>query len=166
MKDVTDLMSAYRECARHLWNVYFAAKGDSCEPEQAFEQIRRLLFDALVVTEAGIDDVALNQRRNNFRVVPRGSVPILIRRPSRDGNWYWDQEPNLRVGPTEVQLLFADYYDYGHYPLRDFQFYLCHILAFPSRSEYQGRDALIEVGHAEVFYWGDAGRSPNGEQER
>lgn len=147
MHEITDLLETYRECARHLWNVYFR-ENNAPEREHLYEEIRKRLFGALVLVH--IDDPA-GGANPTLKVVPIAAVPILIRRPSEDGNWYWDQEQDLQVEAGEIQLLFSDYYDYWQYASRDFRFYLCKILSFPKHSEYEGRDALIEVGHAKVF---------------
>ena len=49
MRNITELMNAYRECSRNLWNVYFAKRENIGGSLDAFEQIRELLFDSLVV---------------------------------------------------------------------------------------------------------------------
>src|SRR5207245_11467220 len=51
MRDVTELMNAYRECSRNLWNIYFSRRANIGGCLDAFGHIRRLLFDSLVVSE-------------------------------------------------------------------------------------------------------------------
>lgn len=152
MADITDLMNSYRECSRHLWNAYFGKLENTADLVSQYEEIRNLLFRSLVMDQ--IEDENLTESPGalpRLEVIPISSVPILIRRPSSDGNWYWDQEQDLRVHADDVNLEFQDYYDFAQYPVKDNQFYKCKVLRFTSRPEYQGRDALIEVSHARVL---------------
>jgi hypothetical protein len=56
MQDVTNLMDRYRECSRGLWNTYFRLVTDECQAEGMYEQVRRILFDALVLNECPHSD--------------------------------------------------------------------------------------------------------------
>ena len=77
---------------------------------------------------------------------------ILVKRPSDDGNAYWDQERDLVVGPDDIELEFLDYFDFFRIPTMDFHFFRCRILQFPSRPEYKGREALIEAVDGRVLH--------------
>ena len=154
MRDITELMNAYRECARNLWNVYFSGRADIGGSLDSFGQIRELLFDALVVNElscaaeADGKDVAVPI----LKVVPQRSL-ILIERLSGPGQaGYWDQEKDMIVGPGDITLAFLDYFDFSGVPVRDFHYYRCKVLSFPSHSDYEGREALLEVTGAKVFH--------------
>jgi len=158
IRDITELMNAYRECSRSLWNVYFSKLPDVGEAQDAFKHIRSLLFDSLVdgqlfyeggEKEGDIPPLVL-------RVVPRPRSLILIERPSADSNYYWDQEKDMVVGPDEITLGFIDYFDFSQTPIKDFHYYRCRILHFPSHVEYEGREALIEAVDAKVFHDEDA----------
>src|SRR5262245_25527689 len=67
--DVTPLMDSYRECARHLWNCYFAK---DAEPEQDwnlrddFNNLALGLFRALVLRKL---------RREDAKILPDHVVP-------------------------------------------------------------------------------------------
>lgn len=148
MRDVTDLMNKYRECSRHLWNEYFGTRENTSDLERIYEQIRVSLFKALVL--ADLDDGF--EKPPILKVVPITSVPILIRRPCEDRNWYWDQERDMQVDREQIQLTFVDYYDYSQYPVKDFHFYRCRVSKFPGHVAYEGRDSLIEVPDARVFH--------------
>ena len=151
MKDITKLMNAYRECARNLWNVYYAGRQDFGASLDAFEEIRTLLFDSLVVDELCCEEEA-NAPSPVLKVVPRSRSLILIRRPTDDGNCYWDQEKDMVVGPDDIELEFLDYFDFAQLPVMDFRFYRCKILNFPSRPGYEGREALRPVLDGRVFH--------------
>jgi len=151
MRDVTDLMNRYRECSRNIWNTYLATEmGEFADDavERIYEQIRNLLFEAIV----SVPPSGTATTRPTLIVAPMASLPILIRRPSRDGNNYWDQEPDLRFEDGLVQLTFIDYYDFFEGPIRDFRFYRCRVRSFPTRPQYEGREALVDVVHAKVLY--------------
>jgi hypothetical protein len=156
MKDITQLMNTYRECSRNLWNAYFSAREFTWNLHSEYESIRKLLFEALVVYELDLDKECCapdTVPAPVLKVVPDGtSVPILINRPSDGGAGYWDQEKDMSVGDGDVQLEFLDYFDYSKYPVKDFRFYRCKILQFPSHANYEGREALVEVSDTKVFH--------------
>jgi hypothetical protein len=56
------------------------------------------------------------------------------------------------VGPDEISLGFLDYFDFSQTPVMDFRYYRCKILSFPSRAEYEGREALVEATDVKVFH--------------
>jgi hypothetical protein len=155
LRDITELMNAYRECSRNLWNVYFSGRQNIGGCLDAFEQIRQLLFDSLVVSELTYHGDAEGDEIPPpvLRVVPRERALILIQRPSGPGEaTYWDQEKDMVVGPDDIGLVFLDYFDFGQKPIMDFHFYRCRILSFPGCSEYVGREALIDVMGGRLFH--------------
>jgi hypothetical protein len=152
MRDITELMNAYRECSRNLWNVYFSKRKDIGDALDVFEQIRELLFDSLVLSELSYEGEAEGEDipPPALKVVPQRSL-ILIRRLTESGG-YWDQEKDMIVGPDDITLAFVDYFDFFQPPSKDFRYYLCKILGFPSHADYEGREALLEVSGAKVFH--------------
>src|SRR3989442_197587 len=121
MRNITELMNAYRECSRNLWNVYFSRGANIGASLDAFGQIRDLLFDSLVVNELFHDGDGKDEDIPPpvLKVVPRARSLILIRRPSDDGNAYWDQEKDMVVGPDDIALAFVDYFDFSQIPVMD-----------------------------------------------
>jgi hypothetical protein len=152
MRDITELMNAYRECSRNLWNVYFSKRKDIGDALDVFEQVRELLFDSLVLSELSYEGEAEGEDipPPALKVVPQRSL-ILIRRLTESGG-YWDQEKDVIVGPDDITLAFVDYFDFFQPPIKDFHYYLCKILSFSSHGEYEGREALLEVSGAKVFH--------------
>ncbi len=149
-------MNTYRECARNLWNAYFSSREFTWDLHNEYENITKLLFNALVVYELDSEieccgiGIAAFPRLN---VVPSSNtVPILINRPSKDGNGYWDQEMDMSVGADDISLMFLDYFDFAKFPFKDFKFYRCKILQFPKCIQYEGREALIEVSDTKIFH--------------
>ena len=154
MRDITELMNAYRECSRNLWNVYFSKQQNIGAALDAFGQMRELLFDALVVSELPYEGEAEGDDipAPTLKVVPQRSL-ILIQRLSGPGQaGYWDQEKDMVVGPDDITLEFIDYFDFAQIPIQDLRYYRCRILAFPGHVQYQGREALVEVSGAKVFH--------------
>lgn len=155
MRDITQQMNAYRECSRNLWNVYFAKRENIGGSLDAFEQIRELLFDSLVVSELSYEGDAEGDDipPPALKVVPRARSLILIKRLSGPGDaGYWDQEKDMVVGSDDITLSFVDYFDFSQVPIRDFRYYLCKIFSFSSHPDYEGREALLDVSDAAVFH--------------
>lgn len=162
MKDVTSLMNTYRECSRHLWNVYFSSRAIGCSRDCVFHDIGKLLFESIVLSELPDQECSGDCSSEGptdsetdtlpvLKVVP-GSVwsPILIHQKniSLKENTYWNQE---KVDLSDIELVFDDYFDFDELSARDFNYYRCKILRFPSHLEFEGRDALMEVQYAKVF---------------
>jgi hypothetical protein len=56
------------------------------------------------------------------------------------------------VSPDDITLAFVDYFDFYEVPVKDFRYCLCKVLSFPSHSDYEGREALLEVTSTKVFH--------------
>lgn len=147
-------MNSYRECSRNLWNVYFAKLEDVGRALDAFEQIRELLFDSLIVGELFYEGSEDDETPPpTLKVVPRARSLILIKRLSEPGQGgYWDQEKDMIVGSDDITLAFVDYFDFSPVPTKDYHYYRCKILSFPRHSDYEGREALLGVSGATVFH--------------
>lgn len=156
MRDITELMNAYRECSRNLWNVYFSGREDIGGALDVFEQIRELLFDSLVLDRLSYEGEGEQENMPPpvLRVVPaHESCLILIQRLSGPGEArYWDQEKDMAVGPRDITLGFIDYFDLNYIPMIDFHYFRCKVLSFPSHANYEGREALLQVLDARVFH--------------
>jgi hypothetical protein len=155
MRDITEMMNIYRECSRNLWNVYFSKMPDYGSASDAFDQIRDLLFEALVANELSCEGDAENEDSSPplLKVVPNAKEPLLVKRLTESGMGnYWDQERDLFVGPDDVILKFIDYLSFSTEPFIDYNFYRCSILEFPSHIEYEGREALLRSEDGRVFH--------------
>jgi hypothetical protein len=151
-------MDHYRDVARSVWNTGFWAQADlqTWDARSQFEQIKKLLFKALVVArlEKGhCCDLNILPEDNKFLVVPStsGPAPIMIHRALEgDRNHFWD-DPVRQVEASEAELHFLDYFDWNDMSYADFHFYRARIAAFPSQPHLVGREALMEHSHAKVF---------------
>jgi len=158
MRDVTNLMDHYRIVARSVWNTGFWPDPElrNWDSWEQFEQIKKLLFNALVGgglgenVGSGLDAIA---QEPTFRVVPStsGRAPIMIHQPREgDRNWYWD-DPVREVSATDLELHFLDYFDWDKMNYVDFQYYRVRIASFPSQLHLEGREALLDHQYAKVF---------------
>lgn len=154
MRDVTELMNAYRECARNLWNVYYSRRADVGASLDDFSQLQSLLFESLIAREISYESNSGEEVLPLvLKIIPRARTPILIERLSGPGEaGYWDQEKDMVVGPDNITLLFLDYFDFSQAPIKEFRFFRCKILRFSTRPEYEGRSALIDALDGRAFY--------------
>ena len=119
----------------NIWNVYFAKRENVGGSLDAFERIRELLFDSLVVSELSYegDGDAVDISPPALRIVPRSRASILIRRLGGPGEaGYWDQEKDMFVGPDDITLAFVDYFDFSQVQLRTFTTTCAGFLAVPA----------------------------------
>jgi hypothetical protein len=166
MQDVTDLLDRAATCLRDLWNEYFYAGNDEMssyphELQDLFEEVGRRLFGALVLLPLDRLEFMTKYRAEPFPflvVVPAaGRKPrLMVNRPSTDGNRYWDALVQA-IGPNDVTVEFAEWFDWNIYGRREFEYYLGRIVAFPSRREFEGRAALIERKNTLVLFDSSAG---------
>jgi hypothetical protein len=155
LEDVTHLLNSYRECARGLWNNFLrqGADFDRFDRIDAFSAICAHLFDEIVLRPLG--KLGHGRQTPNdlyvfLNVVPTvDPVPIMINRPSDDGNKYWD-EPITRVSPQQVKLLFIDYFDWGQMGFVDFEYYRVKVISLDSHPDLVGREALLAVHDGKV----------------
>lgn len=153
MQEVTHLLNAYRESARGLWNNYLRAEADF-DRVDAFAALCEGLLTELVLRplgKQGYKKASASDPYPFLRVVPVADpVPIMINRPSQDGNKYWD-DPVSQVGEQGVKLLLIDYFDWDQLGFIDFQYYRVKVLGFDKHPHLVGREALLGVHHAKVF---------------
>jgi hypothetical protein len=154
MRSVTHLVDRYREAARALWNNSLWRVDVSFDTVDAFNEVSRLLFREIVLQEVGKADF-VKGRTEPFpflRVVPTGTrVPLLVNRPSDDGNLYWD-DPVNRIDPNDADLFLVDCYDWDPRGFRDLAYYQLRIGPFRAHPDCTGRLALMERIYAEVYF--------------
>jgi hypothetical protein len=158
MDDITDLMNHYRVVARMVWNTGFWTQAElrTWDARDQFEQVKKVLFKALVgarIKPGHLCDLDV-LAEFNLRVIPvtSGPVPIMIQRPSQQGQaTYWD-DPFKQLSESQAKLQFIDYFDWDLMNYADFQYYRVRIKEFPQQSHLVGREALVEHSHARVFF--------------
>ena len=156
MTDVTDAFHRYRLASRSLWNGYMWMSGNtSWDHYEQFKRIKRVLFETFVLAPLGLTwslEKLFRDPISLFEVIPSSpDIPLMVRRPSADRNLYWD-DPLNRLARGEATLTFVDHFDWDSSGIIDFQYYRIRIVDFPSNSHLVGREALVDVHHAGVFY--------------
>ena len=157
MQDVTELVTRFREAARHLWNTAFGSSVD-WDDRDGFSRVCTALFDALVLSPARISDTKLPEMWESdpephpaLQVVPRAEsgVPIMINRSTpRCG--YWD-DPVDRVRPSDVRLEFIRFFDFDELGPRDFKYLEVHVADFTGQPHLVGRRALLEYENVKII---------------
>jgi hypothetical protein len=154
VQDVTPLLNSYRECARGVWNSFLRADADFDRVDGFSALCERLLAELVLrpLGKLGHRKAAPGDPYPFLRVVPMADpVPIMINRPSKDGNKYWD-DPVTQVGREGVKLLLIDYFDWDQMGFIDLQYYRVKVIVFDKHPDLVGREALLDVHHAGVFF--------------
>jgi hypothetical protein len=156
VKDVSNLFDHYRISACSIWNTAFwpIAELRDWDCVDQFDEIKRILFDQLVLFRIGRDFALKDIFRvpiSFFHVVPAGeSSPVMIQNPRpNQPRGYWDH-PLKCIGPQEAEMYFVDYFDWNRFDFVDFQYYRVIIAKFDAHPELAGREALIERMNASV----------------
>ena len=157
MRDITDIMNNYKECARHLWNTSFRTSNPTPSNIQSafqFDEINERLFDELVLTRIGKTGF---RKKSNEEAWPFLEIklsaeecPALINRPSKDNGKYWD-EPINRLNKDDVELNFISYFDWDEFNYIDYRYYKTKINSFQGHPHLIGREALIETLYGRVY---------------
>lgn len=154
MENVTDIFQKYRECARHIRNIYYAPDdfGDENTSED-FDELAIVLFKHLIIGEFGINRNLISwlaEPASMFQIIPSGdSCPIMINRQGQSD--YWDH-PITEIRKDDLEMVFIDYFDWDDMDLVDFRYYWVRITASAAYPELVGFDALIATIYAEVYY--------------
>ncbi|UWZ86823.1 hypothetical protein [Occallatibacter riparius] len=135
--------------------MYFARKENVGPSLDIYEPIRKMLFESIVVDELFYKGTAdgTDILPPALKVVPKHRSRLLVKALGSQGKAnYWGEGGDLYVSPDDITLSFIDYYDFSNISLRDFQYYRCKILRFPSHSDYEGREALLQAMDGGVFH--------------
>jgi hypothetical protein len=156
--DITELMAAYRECVRGVWNNTFRpAFGEKADFDDvdAFWAVRDALLSEFVLRRLGVPSSSRGSRSlrepvKRVQVVPRPDpAPIMVNRPSSGGNLYWD-DPVRSVRVVGLSLGCVDFFDWDNFGFIDLQYHLVRIEACSEHPHLVGRAALVEVHYATV----------------
>ncbi len=120
-----------------------------------FRGICGAIFEELVLGPLGVAEVERPREGEPYAfltVRPRApDVPIRIRRPSADGNRYWD-DPVTRLRAQGLLLRFVEFYDFDNFGFIDLQFFLVRVAECDEHPHLVGREALVEVRHGLVEF--------------
>lgn len=164
MKDITRLLNHYRECVRHLWNVYFLDEEPSTvdwDLSDEYEEICEKLFSSLVLARIGRTE---SKKARAFerslepltflRIIPlaNNGVPIHINR-EKIPSPYWDH-PKTLIKPDEADMRFIDFFDFGTLGFREFEYCRVRIVASTANPDLVGHDALLQCNHVTILFDG------------
>ena len=162
MIDVTELMQRYRHVVLAIWNqgLWREPRLRDSRTWYYFKDVRELLFDAMVYIQlaelSGVADPDDMVSQFPLLVVPRDktSVPVMISRPGPRGeSGMWD-DPVRMISAEGTRLRFIEYFDWDQDNYISFQYYLVTIETFGEHPEVEGRQALLDVQHCNVFFPG------------
>ncbi len=153
MEDVTDVVNAYRECVRHLWNTHFwkdAEPGQNWDLRDGFDEVAAQLFRLLVLRKLGREEIevppdywAEREPLPFLRVEVDTRAEIMVNRGLATG--YWD-DPLRVVEKGELDLRFLQFFDWWLLGFREFSFYRVRIVGSGKHPHLVGKDALLPVG--------------------
>lgn len=166
MQDVTNVLLEYLEAKRHLWNVYFHDRLTSiyeCSPLDQYEEIDRLLFFALVISDLEIDKgsekIVWKEPVPCLKVVPREGldhVPVMIGESTTSMSMKWGLPTELAIDPV-LELNFVEFFDWNRYGYVSFPYYRTRI-SNCSDPTLVGKDLLIETVNSRVFFVASDGK--------
>lgn len=165
MHDVTDDLYNYLDAKRHLWNTYFRGKVKSlheCSPLEEYEQIDKLLFSGLVAraierfSHQSYSDL-IDKPWMYLRVRPRktlSALPMMVS-DTVEG----DVGGSRRWNNTEVIVLqdgsdfgFIEFFEWDRYDFVTYPYIRVKIDGWSQLPELIGKEALIDIMNARVFY--------------
>jgi hypothetical protein len=153
MEDVTELLQYYRECARHVYNMYFRLLDPG---DILFDQVDDALFQTLVLRQLGVDAtrrINVNEPFEYLHIVPSmvsEGIPVMWGRKETMLKEVWHE---IRLFPARLHVHFLGYFDwYNNDDYRDWHYYQGRIVSYPTNPALEGADLIIEVPHAKVFF--------------
>ena len=156
MKEITGSIAAFREAARHLWNLFFYPNAD-WDDRDRFSEICVHLFDALVVAPTGLTDIRFPHLYVghppavlSLHVIPRSGLRIMINRSSPPVG-YWDDPVDIVLPSDGAHFNFVTFFDWAELERRDFKYLEVEIREFTKHPHLVGRRALVEFDSVGIF---------------
>ena len=160
-------MFRYADAKCHLWNAYFKDSIEDLsayEPLESFEAIDRRLFFALVCGPLGIEyDYLRGAEYLEGTVLRTRYIEQIVIRPEpasgpeisiligekHDSNTSWHKvKPLARPG---LSFAYIELFQWDKYGFLNLPMVRCKITACAERSEYVGKDALIDIDKVGFF---------------
>ncbi len=151
MNDFHKAVSQYRECSRHVRNVYFQTpEGTNNEWEriEGWQEVDRMLFNWLVLYPHLLQPVELNQTHPHICLKITGQgTPLFINREKNRPHGYWDH-PTKMVFQGDCDFRFREFFDFDQRSLSDFKYVVVELFNAKD-NDLNGRFALIEWQYVE-----------------
>lgn len=148
--DVTDACDQYRECARHLWQIYFR------RPENrafSFDEIDRELFATMVLSQVGrvadspipgvtpIPYLRVVPDTDNY---PSEETFAVSRLPQTPGTTHPDDMQVIQLSSNTAELWFKGYWDYDTTQYRTWKYIQARVARAPDQPEIVGEDIVTD----------------------
>jgi hypothetical protein len=146
--DLTPQVLRYRECARHVWNVYFQPVADGWHE---FINVETALFDGIVLAQ-------FERRHGLYEKHPNGyfdaiavalvQVPLglsaMYARPEADKPTQWEE---TRIENVNIEARFVEFFDFASYTdPQDLRWVRMRVVG-PEDHRLLGADLLVEFEH-------------------
>ena len=152
MEEITQILNAYRECVRHLWNSYYqplalAENKQNWELEEKFGEIEKDIFSSLVLNHVYGHPWEQAKEEYDYLVLKIDAVrsPIMI--SAGEGTGRWDQEPEY-AERDDFEFYLMGFWNWWVLGFREYNIYHVRISASSKYPELIGRQALIPVSEA------------------
>lgn len=158
--DITKNFNAFRDAARHLWNVYFsedAEKNQDWDLRDAYSAIYVELFNALVIyylpARAKPIPHLWDPEKNvlyEYKVEGKTSrIPIMVNR-DKPASGYWDY-PIEYILSEKTDLRLIACFDFDQLGFRDLEYYRVRIIK-SDNADLVDRDGLVRTKDCKIIF--------------
>jgi hypothetical protein len=156
-QDITDLLQNYRECVRHMWNIYYRSL-PNINTDRMFTEVEDELFRSLVFCQLFLwqdEKICIHGAAQPYLrvapdIAPNGTAALWAREDADGRTWHWKE---LTLASADIELHFMGYFDWGDKQgYRDYQKYRAEIVGYPADPSLEGAELLIDVADARVVF--------------
>ena len=145
-------VAQYRECSRHVRNVYFQTADRTATDwgriEEGWWDVDRVLFNWLVLVPHDLQPVEANQTHPHIYIKLRGKrSSLLINRDKNTTHGYWDH-PTEMVYEGDCDFRFKSFFDFDETSQIDFNYVMVELFNAKD-DDLNCRFALIEWQYVE-----------------
>lgn len=152
-RDISGLMSLFKEAARHLWRVSFRPLTEDrsfAHLDMRYDEVVSMLFSVMVLEGCRAEFTyaeRMQDIRHQVRIKLNADVqyPIMISR-NRGIDGYWDH-PVTSLPGGSVVLRFVGFFDWDRVDHCDYRYWIVEILEHHDLPEVVGHCALLESSY-------------------
>lgn len=164
MNDFHQAVARYRECSRHVRNVYFQPADRTSaawDLTEGWTEVDRLLFNWMVLYPHGLQPVEDGRSHPQITLQVQGlfGATAFINREKGKNSGYWDHPVKI-LRSDECVLTFRQFFDFDGLSPIDFNYVMVEI-SEALNNDLNGRVALIEWQHVE-FHKDDPNHTSDG----
>lgn len=141
-------VTKYRECSRHVRNVYFQSADNAATVEadklnEGWREVDRMLFNWLILYPHGLQPVTDGQSHPRIGLrVPELGARVFINKGKFINSGSWDHPTNI-LYPDDCALIFRQFFDFDEWSPIDFKYVMAEIINAKD-DDLNGRLVLIE----------------------